>query len=118
MVDLQSDNEKINLNSEELDDIKNGMPAEEMLFDLAELFKVFGDSSRIKILYAILQRRMCVTDLATLLQMNQSAVSHQLRILKANGLVKFRRAGKSAIYELADNHVISILSQGMEHVGE
>ena len=91
---------------------------EEQLFDLAELFKIFGDSTRIKILFSLLSKEMCVGDIASYLEMNQSAVSHQLRILKTNGLVKFRKEGKSAIYSLADNHVISILSQGLEHICE
>lgn len=94
------------------------MPAEEMLYDLAELFKIFGDSTRIKILYVLLEHEMCVCDLAQLLNMTQSAISHQLRILKQSRLVKFRREGKTIFYSLLDEHVHSILSQGMEHIKE
>ena len=94
------------------------MPAEEDLYDLAELFKVFGDSTRIKILYALFAAELCVGDIAQLLGMSQTAVSHQLRVLKAGKLVKFRREGKTVFYSLADQHVVRILSQGMEHVAE
>ena len=91
---------------------------EEMLYDLAELFKVFGDSTRIRILYALMQSEMCVCDLASTLQMGQSAVSHQLRVLKQAKLVKYRRAGKTVFYSLADSHVVTILDQGLDHIGE
>ena len=94
------------------------MPDDDTLFDLAELFKIFGDSSRIKILFALFEKEMAVNELSAFLSMTQSAVSHQLRILKTNGLVKFRRDGKSLIYSLADGHVTSILSQGLDHIGE
>ena len=94
------------------------MPDEDTLFDLAELFKIFGDSSRIKILFALFKKEMAVKELSAFLSMTQSAVSHQLRILKTNGLVKFRRDGKSLIYSLADGHVNTILKQGLEHVNE
>lgn len=94
------------------------MPDEDTLFDLAELFKIFGDSSRIKILFALLEKELAVNELSAFLSMTQSAVSHQLRILKTNGLVKFRRDGKSLIYSLSDGHVTSILSQGLEHIAE
>ena len=94
------------------------MPDEDTLFDLAELFKIFGDSSRIKILFALFKKEMAVNELSAFLSMTQSAVSHQLRILKTNGLVKFRRDGKSLIYSLADGHVTSILSQGLDRIGE
>lgn len=94
------------------------MPDEDTLFDLAELFKIFGDSSRIKILFALLQQELTVTSISESLGMTQSAVSHQLRILKANKLVKFRREGKNLFYSLSDNHVVSILNQGLDHLGE
>ena len=94
------------------------MTDEDTLFDLAELFKIFGDSSRIKILFALFKKEMAVNELSAFLSMTQSAVSHQLRILKTNGLVKFRRDGKSLIYSLADGHVNTILKQGLEHVNE
>ena len=93
-------------------------PSEEVLFDLAELFKIFGDSTRIKILFALLDSEMSVGVLAERLSMTQAAISHQLRILKSNKLVKFRREGKTVFYSLADSHVESILSQGVEHVTE
>lgn len=91
---------------------------EEMLYDLADLFKVFGDSTRIRILYALMNGSLCVGDLAAELEMNQSAVSHQLKILKQNKLVKNTRAGKAILYELADGHVKSILEIGQEHIEE
>ncbi len=91
---------------------------EEMLYDLADLFKVFGDSTRIRILYALMNGPLCVSDLASELEMNQSAVSHQLKILKQNKLVKNTREGKSILYELADEHVKDILEIGQEHIEE
>lgn len=94
------------------------LPAEESLYDLAELFKVFGDTTRIKILYVLFENEMCVCDLAETLNMTQSAISHQLRVLKQNRLVRFRREGKTIIYSLADDHVRSILYQGMDHLTE
>lgn len=93
-------------------------PSDEVLYDLAELFKVFGDSTRIKILYAMLETELCVNDIAGLLHLSQSSVSHQLRILKTSKLVKSRREGKSVFYSLDDEHVRLILSMGMEHVEE
>ena len=94
------------------------MPQEDTLFDLAELFKVFGDSTRIRILYTLFESEMCVCDIATLLEMSQSAISHQLRVLKNSKLVKFRKEGKSCFYSLSDDHISSILSLGMEHIEE
>ena len=94
------------------------MPPEELLYDLAELFKVFGDSTRVKILYALFESELCVCDIAQLLQMTQSAISHQLRVLKSARLVKYRKEGKQVIYALADDHVRSSLGEGMEHVEE
>ena len=90
----------------------------EQLYDLAELFKIFGDSTRVKILYALLEAELCVCDIAKLMDVSQSAVSHQLRVLKGSKLVKFRREGKTLYYSLADEHVFRILSQGMEHILE
>lgn len=98
--------------------VYDDMPAEEHLYDLAELFKVFGDTTRIKILYVLFEKEMCVCDLAEVLNMTQSAISHQLRVLKQNRLVNFRREGKNIIYSLADDHVRSIIDQGMEHIEE
>ena len=93
-------------------------PDDEILYDLAELFKVFGDSTRIKILYSMFEHELCVNDIAGLLNLSQSSVSHQLRILKTSKLVKFRREGKSIYYSLDDEHVRAIISMGMEHVEE
>ena len=94
------------------------MPEEETLYDLAELFKVFGDSTRIKILYVLFEAEMCVCDIAQILNMTQSAISHQLRVLKQSRLVKFRRSGKTVFYSLADEHVRTIINQGMNHICE
>jgi len=94
------------------------MPKEEELYDLAELFKVFGDSTRIRILFVLFEAEVCVCDLAEALQMTQSAVSHQSKILKQAKLVKNRRAGKSIFYSLADDHVRAIIGQGLEHIEE
>lgn len=94
------------------------LPPDESLYDLAELFKIFGDSTRIKILYALLESELCVQDIATVLNLSQSAVSHQLRVLKASKLVRFKRNGKTIIYCLADEHITGILSLGMEHCEE
>ncbi|MCD7882305.1 MAG: metalloregulator ArsR/SmtB family transcription factor [Lachnospiraceae bacterium] len=98
--------------------VNETLPDETTLYDLAELFKVFGDSTRIRILYVLFEAEVCVCDLASALNMNQSAISHQLRILKTNRLVKSRREGKSVFYSLADDHVRTILAQGEEHLGE
>ena len=94
------------------------MPGDETLYDLAELFKVFGDSTRIKLLYALFEAELCVCDISRLLGLTQSAVSHQLRVLKNSRLVKFRKDGKTVFYSLADDHVRKIIAQGMEHVNE
>ena len=94
------------------------MPDEDIVFDLAELFKVFGDSTRLKILCVLLESEMCVCDIAELLNMSFSAISHQLRVLKQSKLVKFRREGKTVIYSLSDDHVRSIIDQGYEHITE
>ena len=98
--------------------VRDKMPDEDVLYDLAEVFKVFGDSTRIKILYVLSESEMCVCDIAQLLNMNQSAISHQLRILKQARLVRFDRDGRSLIYSLADDHVHTMLAQGMNHLCE
>ena len=98
--------------------VLDSQPADEYLYDLAELFKVFGDSTRIRILYALFESELCVGDMAQLLGISQSAVSHQLKILKDAKLVKFRREGKIIFYMLDDDHVRTMLSMGMEHVEE
>ena len=106
--------EETEVHEELLRIVQEKLPKEEELYDLAELYKVFGDSTRIKILYVL----VCVCDLAAALQMTQSAISHQLRILKQNKLVKSRREGKSIFYSLADGHVRTIINQGLEHIEE
>ncbi len=98
--------------------VRETLPAEEELYDLAELFKVFGDSTRIRILFVLFEAEVCVCDLAAALNMTVSAVSHQLKILKQNKLIKSRREGRSVFYSLADDHVRTIVSQGMEHIEE
>lgn len=110
--------EFLQVHQDVVDAVLKRMPKEDHLMDLSELFKVFGDSTRIKILYVLLEADMCVCDLAQILNMTQSAISHQLRILKQSKLVKNRREGKTVIYCLADGHVRSIISQGMEHIEE
>ena len=94
------------------------LPEEELLYDLAELLKVFGDTTRIKILYVLFEAEMCVCDIAALLNMTVSAISHQLRVLKSARLVRQRREGKTVFYALADQHVRTILAQGMDHIME
>ena len=94
------------------------MPGEDTLYDLTELFRIFGDSTRIRILYVLFEAEMCVCDIAQLLGMTQSAISHQLRALKNARLVKARREGKTVFYSLADDHVKTIIDQGLEHVAE
>ena len=98
--------------------VNESMPEEEVLYDLAELYKVFGDTTRIKILYVLFESEMCVCDIAQLLNMSTSAISHQLRVLKQAQLVKYRRDGKAVFYSLSDDHVRTIIDQGMEHVEE
>ena len=98
--------------------VNETLPEETELYDLAELFKVFGDSTRIRILFVLFEAEVCVCDLAKVLNMTQSAISHQLRILKQNKLVKNRREGKSIFYSLADDHVRTIISMGREHILE
>lgn len=98
--------------------MKKHLPDENEMYDLAELFKCFGDSTRVRILCAIFDEEMCVSDLAETLTMTQSAVSHQLKLLKSAKLIKNRREGKSILYSLADDHVHSIISLGLEHIEE
>lgn len=98
--------------------VKDTMPDETELYDLADFFKVIGDSTRLRILYVLFEAEVCVCDLAEALNMTQSAISHQLKILKQNKLVKARREGKSMFYSLTDNHVRSIIEQGRVHIGE
>lgn len=98
--------------------VKDLLPKDEVLYDLAELFKAFGDSTRVKLLCALFESDMCVCDLAAVLGISQSAVSHQLRTLKASRLVKFRRDGKVIYYSLDDEHIKGIFNQGFEHITE
>lgn len=106
------------VHADQVEKVRVQLPPDEQLYDLAELFKIFGDSTRVKILYALLESELCVCDIAKLMEVTQSAVSHQLRLLKNSKLVKFRREGKTVYYSLADDHVLHILAQGMEHILE
>lgn len=108
----------LHVHEEIVQKVSKEMPDENALFDLSELFKVFGDSTRIRILYCLFESEMCVCDIATLLNMTQSAISHQLSVLKKSKLVKSRRSGKTIFYALADSHVRTIINQGMEHIKE
>ncbi|MGN0406968.1 MAG: ArsR/SmtB family transcription factor [Bacteroides sp.] len=110
--------ESVEVHEELLKIVNETMPEETELYDLAELFKVFGDSTRIRILFVLFEAEVCVCDLAQALNMTQSAISHQLKILKQNKLVKSRRDGKSIFYSLADEHVRTIIAQGREHIEE
>ncbi len=110
--------ESLEVHEDLLKIVNDTMPEENELYDLAELFKVFGDSTRIRILFVLFETEVCVCDLAQALNMTQSAISHQLRILKQNKLVKNRREGKSIFYSLADDHVRTIIAQGREHLEE
>lgn len=114
----RQENSYLILTPQEAAEVVDKLPPEEETQDLADFFKVFGDSTRLKILLALLCREMCVYDIATLLGMTQSAISHQLRILKQMDLVKNRREGKTILYAPADAHVVSILSQGLDHIEE
>lgn len=106
------------IHEEIVHDVREKMPVAQTLYDLAELFKILGDSTRIKIIWALDESEMCVCDLAFLLHMTQSAISHQLRVLKQSGLVKNRREGKIVFYSLIDEHVRQIFSQGLIHISE
>lgn len=116
-----TDNEKcsyMHVHDEIVKEVKSKMPEEETLYDLSELFKVFGDSTRIRILYVLFESEMCVCDIAMLLGMSQSAISHQLKSLKLAKLVKSRKEGKTVFYSLSDGHVRTIINQGIEHITE
>ena len=110
--------EECAVHDEVVQSVRVMLPDDDDLYDLAELFKVFGDSTRIRILFVLFESEMCVCDIAQLLNMTQSAISHQLRILKQSQLVKSRRDGKSVFYSLADDHVYRIINQGFEHIKE
>ena len=113
--------EKCNCNiihNDVVDKVKSQLPQEEILYDLAEFFKVFGDSTRIKIICALFESEMCVCDLAALLNVSQSAISHQLRTLKGARLVRYRREGKVIYYSLDDEHIKHIFDEGLKHISE
>ncbi len=112
------ENTYLYLKEEIINEVDKKMPPEEELQDLGEFFKVFGDPTRLKIMYVLLCGEMCVYDIATLLGMSQSAISHQLRVLKQMALVKNRREGKTIFYSPSDSHIITILSQGLDHIEE
>lgn len=101
-----------------IEKVRKVMPEEEQLYDLAELFKVFGDTTRVRILCALFESEMCVCDISTLLNMTQSSISHQLRVLKSAKLVKNRKEGKVVYYSLDDDHIKHIFEQGLEHISE
>lgn len=106
------------IHKEVVEKIRQNMPAEEELLNLADFFRVFGDKTRIRILYALFQSEMCVCDIAHLLGMTQSAISHQLRVLKGAKLVRFRKEGRVVYYSLDDDHIEAIFQQGYEHIQE
>ncbi len=110
--------EDIQVHSDVVNEVTHNMPDDEMLYDLAEFFKVFADSTRIKIIYALSKSELCVCDISEILNVSQSAVSHQLRMLKQMKLVKYRREGKSIFYSLSDEHIEDIFNKGMEHICE
>jgi DNA-binding transcriptional ArsR family regulator len=106
------------IHQEVVDAVRERMPDDDLLLDLADCFKLFSDSTRLKILYALMEAEMCVCDISVLLGMTKSSVSHQLRVLKQSNLVKYRKAGRVIYYSLADDHVRTICRMGMEHVRE
>ena len=106
------------LHEDVVNSVRSKMPDTEMLYELAELFKVFGDTTRVRILYALSAQEMCVCDIAELLDMTHSSISHQLRVLKQARLVKYRREGKTVYYSLADKHIQTIFNQAFEHIME
>ena len=115
---MTEENNYLHLNQKVIRKVDEQMPPMEELEDLEEFFKVFGDVTRLKILIALRCSEMCVYDIAALLNMSQSAISHQLRVLKQLDLVKNRREGKTIFYSLADDHIMTILSQGLDHIEE
>lgn len=110
--------EVISVNEEKVKEIKSKLPTDETIFDLAELFKVFGDSTRMKIICALLEEELCVCDIASITNSTPSAISHQLRVLKQAKLVKYRKEGKTVYYSLDDDHVKEIYEKGREHIEE
>lgn len=118
LIDDSPHCEFLHAHDEIVEKVRAAMPDEDLLYDLAELYKVFGDSTRIKILYVLFEAEMCVCDIAKLLNMTQSAISHQLRVLKQSKLVDYRKDGKTVFYSLADDHVKTIIGQGLDHISE
>lgn len=106
------------MNEKAVKEVKSNMLDEAILLSVSDNFKIFGDLTRLKILQALYQRELCVCDLSAVLEANQSTISHQLRILRGNNLVKFRKEGKMAYYSLADDHVVKIIQMGIEHATE
>ncbi len=115
---MEQDCMKLHNHDHVVDEVRDHLPEDTDLFDLAEFYKVFGDSTRIKILYVLFESEMCVGGIAQLLNMTMSAISHQLRVLKGARLVKQRREGKTVFYSLSDDHVRTIIEMGMEHISE
>ena len=105
-------------NDEVINEVKSNLPDDDILLEVSENFKIFGDLTRLKIMQALFQRELCVCDLSAVLEANQSTISHQLRVLRRNNLVKFRKEGKMAYYSLADDHVVKIIEMGLEHAKE
>ena len=106
------------LHEDIVNEVKKKIPQDEMIYDLAEFFKVFADSTRMKIIYALMENELCVCDIANIVQTTQSAISHQLRLLKQAKLVKFRKEGKVVYYSLDDEHISQIVKKGREHIEE
>ena len=106
------------LHEDVVNEVKKKIPQDEMIYDLAEFFKVFADSTRMKIIYALMENELCVCDIANIVQTTQSAISHQLRLLKQSKLVKFRKEGKVVYYSLDDEHISQIVKKGREHIEE
>lgn len=106
------------INEESVKDVKSKMLDEDLLFEISDNFKILSDLTRLKILYALSQKELCVCDLAAVLDANQSTISHQLRLLRGNNLVKYRKEGKMAYYSLADRHVVTMIEMGLEHAKE
>lgn len=121
MVDGRQEIERCDccvIHEDTVNKVRERMPLEENLYDLAELFKVFGDSTRIRILCALVESEMCVCDIAVLLNMTQSAISHQLRVLKQSRMVRYRKDGKIVFYSLEDEHIKQIFDLGLIHINE
>ncbi len=113
------DTNYVYLSEKQIQELKDSIPDEIILSDVSELFKIFGDKTRVKMLFLLQERgELCVQDIAVSMEMSQSAISHQLRILKAAKLVKYRRQGKEVIYSLSDDHIKTIFDMALEHVGE